>query len=215
MPVSGCDTAVGAVERPARTLATQSTLSEMKMRTKFALLGLAITCMPAIAQYKCVLTNGNVSFQQTPCAASDRSEKMRIQSQPLSGATERSIETAQNITSILKLELYEENTDADPAKDSVKVFVVFGDSSGGKVRTPDGAVFPFQATIFESVDDQQGRQIASTSGELKSERGFTHFLLKLASVKTKTRLLAHVKVTMQSGKTFEGKRSDTFDPNRH
>jgi hypothetical protein len=126
-----------------------------------------------------------------------------------------SVAIAQEIAAIRKLELYEENTDADPAKDSVKVFVVFGDSSGNDVRPPHEAVFPFRATVFEYSNDQQGRQIASTRGQLKSERGFTHFLLKLPGIKAKTRVLAHVQVTMPNGITLEGKRSDTFDPNRH
>lgn len=171
--------------------------------------------MPAMAQYKCVLPNGSVTFQQTPCAATDRSEKINVQSQPLSNAPEGSIENPNKITTIQKLEIYEENTDADPAKDSAKVFVIFGDSSGGKVRPPNGTVFPVRAAIFEYVDNQQGRQIASMSGQLKSERGFTHFLLKLPGVNKKTRVLAHVHVTMPSGTILEAKRSDTFDPNRH
>ena len=122
---------------------------------------------------------------------------------------------AQDITAIRKLELYAENTDADPAKDAVKVFVIFGDSNANVVRPPDGAVFPFKCTIFEYVNDQQGRQIGSASGLLKSERGFLSFLVRLPSVKAKTRILAQVHATMVNGKIIEGKSSDTFDPHRH
>ena len=122
---------------------------------------------------------------------------------------------AQDITAIRKLELYAENTDADPANDAVKIFVIFGDSNANNVRPPDGAVFPFKCTIFEYVNDQQGRLIGTASGLLKSERGFLSFLVRLPSVKAKTRILAQVQATMPSGKIIEGKSSDTFDPHRH
>ena len=88
---------------------------------------------------------------------------------------------AQDITAIRKLELYAENTDADPANDAVKIFVIFGDSNANNVRPPDGAVFPFKCTIFEYVNDQQGRLIGIASGLLKSERGFLSFLVRLPS----------------------------------
>ena len=122
---------------------------------------------------------------------------------------------AQDITAIRKLELYAENTDADPAKDSVKVFVIFGDSNAKDIRPPDGAVFPFKCTIFEYANDQQGRQIGFASGQLKSDRGFLSFLVPLPTVKTKTRVIAHVQATLQNGKVVEGKSTDTFDPHRY
>lgn len=123
--------------------------------------------------------------------------------------------TAQEITAIRKLELYAENTDADPANDSVKVFVIFGDSNANNVRPPDGAVFPFKCAIFEYVNDQHGRQIGSASGILKSERGFLSFLVRLPTVKSKTRVFAQVQATLSNGKILEGQTSDTFDPHRH
>lgn len=123
--------------------------------------------------------------------------------------------TAQDITAIRKLELYAENTDADPANDSVKVYVIFGDANASDIRPPDGAVFPFKCNIFEYVNDQQGRLIGSATGTLKSERGFLSFLVRLPSVKSKMRIFAQVQATLPSGKSVEGKRTDTFDPHRH
>lgn len=123
---------------------------------------------------------------------------------------------AQDFQAVKKIELYEENTDADPAKDALKVYVIFGDSNAQDVRPLDGVSFPFKCFIFEYPNDgQQGRQIGYAKGDLKSERGFTSFLVKLPNVKVKTRVLAHVQVTMPNGKVIEGKRSDTFDPNKH
>lgn len=122
---------------------------------------------------------------------------------------------AQDIQAVKKLELYTENTDADPAKDSVKIFVIFGDSNGNEVRPIDGATFPFKCSIFEYANERQGRLIGSATGQLKSERGFISFLVKLPNIKTKTAVLVHIQVTMPNGKIIEGMKSNTFDPNRH
>ena len=51
--------------------------------------------LPTYAQYKCVQTNGSVSFQQTPCASQEKSERINIRTHPLPDTTERPIEIRQ------------------------------------------------------------------------------------------------------------------------
>jgi hypothetical protein len=50
----------------------------MKFQTRPAAFLLAFACSGATAQYKCVDAKGNTSFQQTPCPASAKEQKVRV-----------------------------------------------------------------------------------------------------------------------------------------
>ena len=50
----------------------------MKIRNFPIALVLVMTCSGVMAQYKCVDAKGNISFQQTPCPAADKEQKVRV-----------------------------------------------------------------------------------------------------------------------------------------
>ena len=121
-------------------------------------------------------------------------------------------ESADKISSIKKLELYEQNTDSKPEKDSFKIFVIFGDKNGKSIKPSDGVVMNYACKIYRYENRKKGRKIITGKGKLISKRGFTFFFIKLPGINQKIRVLADVTVELPNGKSVRGKRSSTFDP---
>ncbi len=121
------------------------------------------------------------------------------------------------ITSIKKIEIYEENTDADPLADDAKIYIVFGNSKGAEVRPPDGMEFDYSITIHEYYDsfgqaERIGRKLASSDGKLISERGFTSVFMKMPDIKKSTRIFTETKVTLPNGTVLINNDKDYFNP---
>ncbi len=122
---------------------------------------------------------------------------------------------ADDISSISKLELYEENTDSKPEMDSLKIYVIFGDKHAKRINPLDGITMDYTCKIYSYEGGKKGNKINEDRGKLISERGFTSFVIKMPRIAEKKRVLADVTVKLPDGRTVQGKRSDTFDPEKY
>lgn len=61
---------------------------------KLAALSLVLVASAAHAQFKCTGADGSVSFQQAPCAASARAERLNLPEPPKRTALEQAVEWA-------------------------------------------------------------------------------------------------------------------------
>lgn len=119
---------------------------------------------------------------------------------------------AEEPVSVSKVFMVERNSGASADKDAVLVYANLGNERGDLLRSYAGVLVDFSVEVYLFENDVLGKLVGKGSAKVKTEVGRPSLLVRLPDVKKKTRLAAHVTVTLPGGKVLRGRGANYFDP---